>query len=89
MIDPNKELFGVDPIALPKIPSKERGCDGKIDISGKYTRRVESFAKKYGRPFGAYRCPHCNGVHLTSKLSPSKRRQYGLLLYISNNRPVD
>jgi len=68
-----------------RLPSKERGCDGKIDISGKYTRKVDSFSRKHGKPFGAYRCPHCNGVHMTSKLTAEKRKQYGPLLYVSSH----
>jgi hypothetical protein len=37
-------------------------------------------SRKYGRSFGVYRCPHCGGTHLTTKIE--KAAEYEPLLYV-------
>ena len=66
-----------------KSPSKERGCDGKANIGSSYERAAEMLAHKHGKRYGVYRCPHCGGHHLTTKLE--KRGEYAPLLYVTFN----
>ena len=69
-----------------KSPSKERGCDGKANIGSSYERAAEILAHKHGKRYGVYRCPHCGGHHLTTKLD--KRGEYAPLLYVTSKSEV-
>lgn len=64
---------------LEREPSKERGCDGKTNLGSQYQKQADRLAKKHGKRFGVYRCPHCSGTHLTTKLE--KASQYEELLH--------
>ncbi len=64
-----------------RTPSKERGCQGKTDLGRSYKKQADAFALKYGKQFGVYKCPHCGGVHMTTKLH--KKDAYPDLLYIT------
>lgn len=66
-----------------KTPSKERGCDGKTNIGSSYDRAAEMLAHRHGKRYGVYRCPHCGGHHLTTKLE--KSGEYAPLLYVTSN----
>lgn len=48
------------------IPSREHGCTGKANLGSNYEKQAEQFAAKYGKTYGVYRCPHCQGTHLTT-----------------------
>ena len=65
-----------------KIPSKERGCDGKINLGRSYEKQAERLAKKYGKRYGVYQCPHCLGYHVTTKLA--EVCQYDQILYLTD-----
>jgi hypothetical protein len=39
-------------------------------------------ASKHGKKYGAYRCHHCGGHHLTTKLE--NRKDYAPLVYVTN-----
>ena len=65
-----------------KEPSKERGCEGKINFGWDYIERSNHLSKKHGKRYGAYKCPHCLGIHLTTKID--KAGEYKLpLLYVT------
>lgn len=64
-----------------KKPSKERGCEGKMNLGSSYAQQADKMSEKHGKAFGVYRCPHCQGTHLTTKLE--KRDDYEPLLYIA------
>ena len=59
--------------------SKERGCTGKVNLGRKYEAQAIKLSKKHGKDYGVYRCPHCGGAHLTTKLD--KREGYAPLLF--------
>lgn len=49
-------------------PSFERGCQGKTNLGSKaYKKSADKFAKKHGKIYSVYQCPHCRGTHLTTK----------------------
>lgn len=62
-------------------PSKERGCTGKANLGSGYKHQAESFALKHGKKYAVYRCPHCGGTHMTTKLSNIE--QYRSPLYVT------
>ena len=69
-----------------KQPSKERGCEGKIKLLGDIAviaKTAERLKTAYGKDYGAYRCPHCGGAHLTTKLE--NRNNYEPLLYVTQS----
>ena len=81
--DLTKTLFGVgcDDLVRPlRIPSKDRGCEGKLQLGEKYRPQADRMSRKHGKAFGVYRCPHCGGTHLTTKID--KADEYEPLLYI-------
>ena len=67
-----------------RIPSVERGCDCKTDLGRDYKSHADKFAKKYSKKYGVYRCPHCGGTHLTTKLD--KSGFYAPLLYVTEEK---
>jgi len=75
---------GVVQPRLVRLPSKERGCSGKMRISLKESPhlKAQELAKKHGKDFGVYRCPYCDKYHLTTKLS--KQADYYPLEYQTN-----
>lgn len=65
--------------------SKERGCDGKVNAGSNLAVAIqwaEKLKTKYGKDYGVYKCPHCGGHHLTTKLY--KKDEYRELLYITS-----
>ncbi len=62
-------------------PSYERGCFRKADLGRSYVRQADRISRKRRKHYGVYRCPHCGGTHLTTKLE--NREQYAPLLYIT------
>lgn len=64
-----------------KLPSLERGCVGKTNLGSDYETQARRFAKKHGKRYGVYHCPHCGGTHLTTKLE--NRDSYAELLFIT------
>ena len=69
------------PDVSERIPSKERGCDGKTDFGSHYESAARSLSIRHCKRYGVYRCPHCQGTHLTTKLE--KADQYAPLLYVT------
>ena len=63
-----------------KQPSKERGCEGKINLGRNYEKQADKLSKKHGKSYGVYRCPYCEGTHLTTKID--SRDKYRDLLYL-------
>jgi len=68
-----------------KTPSKERGCDVKINLGRRYKKNADRLSNKHGKRYGVYQCPHCNDYHLTTKLD--KVCQYAQILHISDPEP--
>lgn len=66
---------------LVRLPSRERGCEGKANLGRNYVRQADKLSVKHGKQYGVYRCPHCGGAHLTTKLF--KADQYADLLHIT------
>ena len=66
---------------LVRLPSVERGCNGKTNIGRSYVKQAGKLASKHGKKYGVYRCPHCGGTHLTTKIEKSER--YAPLIHIS------
>ena len=64
-----------------KEPSRERGCDGKINLGRRYVKQSNKMSAKHDKPYVVYRCPHCNGTHLSTKVENVKR--YHEVLYLS------
>ena len=64
-----------------KEPSKERGCVHKVNVGHAYRLYADSLARKHGKQYGVYRCPHCGGTHMTTKLQ--NQDQYPPLLYVT------
>jgi hypothetical protein len=60
-------------------PSKQRGCEGKANLGRSYVKQADKMSIKHGKQYGVYRCPHCEGTHLTTKLD--KAGMYVELLY--------
>jgi len=78
-----KTLFGIgcyDLVRPLRVPSEERGCKGKIQLGKKYRQQADRMSRKHKKSFGVYRCPHCEGAHLTTKLE--KANEYEPLIYI-------
>ena len=55
------------------ILSLERGCTGKANLGRNYAKSADRTAKKHGKTYGVYRCPHCQGTHLTTKLETAEK----------------
>jgi hypothetical protein len=66
---------------LVRLPSVERGCNGKTNLGRSYAKQADKLAAKHGKKYGVYRCPHCGGTHLTTKLDKSE--VYAPLIHIS------
>ncbi len=66
-----------------QIPSKERGCDGKANLGREYVKQSSRLSRKHDKSYGVYRCPHCGGTHLTTKLDIAAK-YFDSLLYISH-----
>jgi hypothetical protein len=64
---------------MTKQPSKQRGCEGKANLGRSYVKQADKMSIKHGKQYGVYRCPHCEGTHLTTKLD--KADKYAELLY--------
>lgn len=64
-----------------RIPSEERGCEGKANLGRSFVKSADRLAAKHGKQFGVYKCPHCGGAHITTKLY--KADQYAPLLYVT------
>lgn len=62
-------------------PSPERGCTNKVSLGRRYQQAADRLAVKHGKRYGAYLCPHCGGVHLTTKLQNAEL--YEPLLYVT------
>jgi hypothetical protein len=72
---------------LVRLPSVERGCEGKTNLGRSYAKQADKLATKHGKKYGVYRCPHCGGTHLTTKLDKSE--SYAPLVHISEpNTPA-
>ena len=65
------------------IPSFERGCNGKANLGRSYKKQADRLAKKHNKKYGVYRCPHCKGTHLTTKIE-NEQKYFDKLLYITN-----
>lgn len=50
-----------------KLPSKERGCDFKIDLGRNFAKEADKLSRKWKKKYAVYRCPHCGKTHLTTK----------------------
>jgi hypothetical protein len=64
-----------------KKPSFRRGCLNKTNLGRHYAMKAERIARKHGKRYGVYRCPHCQGTHLTTKLE--KAGKYPALLHVT------
>ena len=64
-----------------KQPSRERGCLGKASLGRNYVRQANRIARKRNKRYGVYRCPHCGGAHLTTKLD--QQDKYAPLLQVT------
>lgn len=64
-----------------KQPSLERGCLGKANLGSSYVRQANRIARKRNKRYGVYRCPHCGGAHLTTKLD--QQDKYAPLLHVT------
>ena len=62
-------------------PSVERGCKGKANLGRKYVKQAERMSAKHGKRYGVYRCPHCRGAHLTTKIENAEQ-YFAPLLYV-------
>lgn len=57
-----------------KKPSEERGCLGKATLSSaNYKEQADKLAKIHNKQFICYKCPHCEGVHLTTKIQNASK----------------
>lgn len=64
-----------------RIPSKERGCEGKANLGRSFQKQADRLSRKHGKQYGVYHCPHCDGFHLTTKLQNAE--QYEQLLHVT------
>lgn len=67
------------------IPSVERGCTGKANLGRDYVKYADRMSVKHGKQYGVYRCPHCGGTHLTTKLDIAAK-YFEPLLYATHPR---
>jgi hypothetical protein len=72
---------------LVRLPSVERGCDGKTNLGRSYAKQADKLAAKHGKKYGVYHCPHCAGTHLTTKLDQSEN--YAPLIHVSEPNDPD
>ena len=71
---------------LTKECSKQRGCKGKTNLgrnSATAIQYAERLKTKHGKDYGVYKCPHCGGHHLTTKLH--KKDEYRELVHITGD----
>ena len=61
------------------IPSVERGCAGKANLGRDYVKNANRLSRKHGKMYGVYRCPHCGGTHLTTKIDMAASYFYPLI----------
>lgn len=67
-----------------KQPSIERGCQSKTKLGSiDYKSSADKLAARHNKRYGVYRCPHCNGAHLTTKLDNDSLLKYPPLLYVT------
>jgi hypothetical protein len=66
---------------LVRLPSVKRGCNGKINLGRSYAKQADKLAEKHCKYYGVYRCHHCGGTHLTTKLDKSE--SYAPLIHTS------
>lgn len=73
-----------DPITAPYrvIPSIERGCKGKANLGRHYEKQADRLAKKHAKRYGVYRCPHCHGTHVTTKMEIAAK-YFEPLIYVT------
>lgn len=70
---------------MVRLPSQERGCIGKANLGSKdYKKSADKLASKYGKDFAVYRCPYCQGTHLTTKVVDGT---YAEVLYQTGQQP--
>lgn len=62
-----------------KQPSLERGCLGKANLGRNFVRQADRISRKRNKRYGVYRCPHCGGAHLTTKLDKQDQYMFPLL----------
>lgn len=70
---------------IVRLPSVERGCTGKANMGRNYAKQAERMSAKHGKRYGVYRCPHCQGTHLTTKLDAAERYSEPLLYVCKPN----
>jgi hypothetical protein len=66
---------------MARAPSFERGCQGKSNLGRRYQANADRLARRHGKRYGVYQCPHCGGTHLTTKLQNTDL--YEPLLYVT------
>jgi hypothetical protein len=66
------------------LPSKDRGCEGKMKLKNKAVNRAMQLSLKHGKQYGLYLCPHCDYYHLTTKIENADRYS-APLIYITPN----
>lgn len=71
----------INQLKATRSPSLERGCNGKANLGRSYQAQADRLAKRHGKRFGVYGCPHCNGYHMTTKLDNAYL--YAPLLYVT------
>lgn len=59
--------------------SKERGCDGKVNLGRGYKKQADRLSAKHGKQYGVYQCAYCGGFHLTTKVENAHLYQRELL----------
>lgn len=65
--------------------SQERGCRWKANLGSNVAtaaQYAEKLKTKHGKDYGVYKCPHCEGHHLTTKLQNADK--YKELVYTTN-----
>jgi len=67
--------------------SKERGCDGKTNLGSSEGSAIASairMSEKHKKAYLVYKCPHCNGHHLTAKIE--NKNNYANPVYIAGQK---
>lgn len=82
MTDENRAVAFTSFVGLPSV---ERGCTGKANLGRDYERQAERLSAKHGKQYGVYRCPHCKGTHLTTKLDIAAKYFEPLLYACKSN----